>query len=67
MRELRPCPCGSPRAPIMWRAAPKAYRFRLRCPRCGFQARVAASEPPEMDRHWNEAVVLDRIARGEEP
>jgi len=67
MRDLQPCPCGSAREPISWRAAPKAYRFRLRCPRCGFQSRVAASEPHEMNRHWNEAVELHRIARSEEP
>jgi hypothetical protein len=65
---LLPCPCGHKRPPVTWRAG-ASHRYRLRCLRCGLQAKVAVTlnEPHLMDRYWNEAVQLDRIARAEAP
>jgi hypothetical protein len=69
VNALLRCPCGTERTPVPWRAGSKSYRYRLRCLRCGLESKVAATlnEPHEMDRHWNEAVKINRIARGKVP
>ena len=50
-------------APIAWRAHSKSYRYRLRCPRCGLQAVVAAVRHERAVEMWNEAVVTRRDVR----
>jgi hypothetical protein len=58
-----PCPCGSEREPVAWRAHSKSYLYRLRCPRCGLQAVVASARPEHAVEMWNEAVVAKRDQR----
>jgi hypothetical protein len=68
MSALLPCPCGHKRPPVTWRAG-KSYRYRYRCLRCGLEAKVAATlnEPHQLERYWNEAVQIYRVAREEAP
>jgi hypothetical protein len=58
-----PCPCGSDREPVAWRAGSKSYRYRLRCPRCALMAVVASVRPEAAVEMWNEAVILKRDLR----
>jgi hypothetical protein len=58
--SLLPCPCGSRRPVMLWRKAPKAHLYVMRCPTCRRQSRVATVDFEKLDEEWNNTVRTDR-------